>query len=82
MTKEASFKISPPIPVTNYRTSDSKVHPTEIDAIAHETFLAVRGDMHFYTRGEKFAAAPSDSVIYEVVMALAKKYEFVPRSAA
>lgn len=81
MTKEASFKISPPIPVTNYRTSDSKVHPTEIDAIAHETFLAVRGDLHFYTRVGEFAA-PSDSIIYEVVMALAKKYEFVPRSAA
>lgn len=81
MTKEASFKISPPIPVTNYRTSDSKVHPTEIDAIAHETFLAVRGDLNFYTRGGKFVV-PQDSVIYEVVMALAKKYEFVPRSAA
>lgn len=81
MTKEASFKISPPIPVTNYRTSDSKVHPTEIDAIAHETFLAVRGDLHFYTREGKFAVPP-DGVIYEVVMALAKKYEFVPRSAA
>lgn len=79
MTK--ALKIISPTPVTNYCTSDGKIHCAEIDAIAHETFIAVKGDLHFYTRGGKFSTPP-DNTIYEVVMALAKKYEFTPRGAA
>lgn len=66
-----------PVPVTNYETSDGKIHKTEIDAIAHETFLAVKGDL-----GLRPSSPSPDEVVYEVVTALAKKYHFTPRSAA
>ena len=67
-----------PVPVTNYETSDGKIHKTEIDAIAHETFLAVKGDLDLQLGG-RFS---SDRVTHDVVTALAKKYHFTPRSAA
>lgn len=80
-TNEKTMKelaIPAPVPVTNYETSDGKVHKTEIDAIAHETFLAVKGDLDLQLGG-RFS---SERVTYEVVTALAKKYHFTPRSAA
>ena len=79
-TNEKTMKelaIPAPVPVTNYETSDGKVHKTEIDAIAHETFLAVRGDL-----GLRLSSPSPDEVVYKVVTALAKKYHFTPRGAA
>lgn len=70
-----------PVPVTNYQTSDGKIHKTEIDAIAHETFLAVKGDLDLRLGGRYSSPSP-DEVVYEVVTALAKKYHFTPRSLA
>ncbi len=70
-----------PVPVTNYETSDGKIHKTEIDAIAHETFLAVKDDLNLRLGGRYSSPSP-DKVVYEVVTALAKKYHFTPRSAA
>ena len=66
-----------PVPVTNYETSDGKTHKTEIDAIAHATFLAVKGDL-----GLRLSSPSPDEVVYEVVTALAKKYHFTPRGVA
>lgn len=80
-TNEKTMKelaILAPVPVTNYETSDGKIHKTEIDAIAHETFLAVKDDLDLQLGG-RFS---SERVTYEVVTALAKKYHFTPRSAA
>jgi hypothetical protein len=74
-TKRPSLNILPPAAVTKYMSGDGKVHNTEIDAIAHETFLAVKGDLS--VSGARDAAA-----VYDAVCALARKYEFVPRSAA
>ena len=79
-TNEKTMKklaIIAPVPVTNYETSDGKIHKTEIDAIAHETFLAVKGDL-----GLRLSSPSPDEVVYEVITALAKKYHFTPRSAA
>lgn len=70
-----------PVPVTNYETSDGKTHKTEIDAIAHETFLAVKGDLGLQIGG-RFSSPSPDEMVYEVVTALAKKYHFTPRSLA
>lgn len=83
-TNEKTMKelaIPAPVPVTNYETSDGKIHKTEIDAIAHETFLAVKGDLDLRLGGRYSSPSP-DRVVYEVVTALAKKYHFTPRSAA
>ena len=83
-TNEKTMKelaILAPVPVTNYETSDGKIHKTEIDAIAHETFLAVKGDLDLRLGGRYSSPSP-DKVAYEVVTALAKKYHFTPRSAA
>lgn len=79
-TNEKTMKelaILAPVPVTNYETSDGKIHKTEIDAIAHETFLAVKGDLDL-----RLSSPSPDEVVYEVVTALAKKYHFTLRSAA
>ena len=79
-TNEKTMKelaIIAPVPVTNYETSDGKTHKTEIDAIAHETFLAVKGDL-----GLRLSSPSPDKVVYEVITALAKKYHFTSRSLA
>lgn len=85
-TNEKTMKelaILAPVPVTNYETSDGKIHKTEIDAIAHETFLAVKDDLDLDLRlGGRYSSPSPDKVAYEVVTALAKKYHFTPRSLA
>ena len=80
-TTAKELAIIAPVPVTNYETSDGKIHKTEIDAIAHETLLAVKGDLDLQLGGRNGPPSP-DKVVYEVVTALAKKYHFTPRSAA
>lgn len=82
-TTKPTLKIPVPQPVTNYRTSDGKVHASEIDAIAHETFLAVKGCLPSSSGvigglGGRSAVTHA----YDVVTALARKCHFVPRSAA
>lgn len=82
-TTKPTLKIHTPVPVTNYRSSDGKTHNSEIDAIAHETFLAIKdelphGAMVLGGMGGRSAASHT----YDLVTLLAKKYEFVPRSAA
>jgi hypothetical protein len=69
--------------VTKFQTGDGKVHDTELDAIAHETFLAVKGDLSEWRLGiGKYADNGRKESAYEIITTLAKKYEFVPRSAA
>lgn len=80
-TTRPRLKVIAPAPVTKFQTSDGKTHDTEIDALAHETFIAVKNDLpEVFDRG-RFGSSPA-SVMYETVKALAMKYEFVPRSAA
>lgn len=79
-----------PKPVTKYEASDGKTFNTELDAVAHETFLAVKGDLALNNLSDAISAvgrlnmgsADCSKVAYTVITALARKYCFVKRSAA
>lgn len=80
MTNKDDF-VTTPKPVTRWQSSDGRTHETELDAIAHETFLAVKGDLGDIRLGGRFSDAGRDNLAYEIVTALSKKYKFTPRSA-
>lgn len=60
---------APPTPITRYITSDGKEHRTELDAIAHETFLVIVKEVNIEDHMRP----------YTVVTMLAKKFRFVRR---
>lgn len=75
--RPGDLRIPQPQPVTRFLTSDNKVHESELDAIAHETFLTVNDDMPATVR---LSFGRQGNIAYEIVVALAKKYHFTPRS--
>ena len=81
MTNETTLKIMTPVQVTKYATSDGKVHHTELDALAHETFLAARNDLDGIRKSGRFRHPDPANIAYEIITTLAKKYHFTPRDA-
>lgn len=65
----AAIEPAPPTPITRYVTSDGREHKTEMDAVAHETYLVIIKEV------------PMERTMtpYDVVVALAKTFHFVRR---
>lgn len=81
MTNKDDFVIAPK-PVTRWQSSDERTHETELDAIAHETFLAVKGDLGEFRLDDRFGDAGRAHLAYGIIVELAKKYQFTLRSAS